>query len=561
MPARWAIVVDLSPSAQMGGGRRHACHRNSFTPALLAVLTLIIWGTSVVRAERGDDSDEEAPAEPEGALQGVEVRQALPPGLVSLDAFRRVFPSSRGSSSRSGSTSSSSSSSISSVKELRLGTNWSERGRFGPERSADGAGPQRVKRRQQLLSTAFSLAKQGAGVPAKVVPCDQASNKRGMVNASTTSRPLVLQDAVALPMTIPTIFGFSWHTAALEAWKKVLMALGGGTGASLGATGSLQADTDLYHRMRIQDQAVLFLLLVAYGVALALSASIGFHNAANDSPVTFYTNPHQQPLMMEGHSVESFINTFNQPSKNAYLQVTGYAASADETVGSVQWEGTYYNVVFTFALELAPWIEREADPVPAANVRGSSSIGGSQERRSESRLLQGLTASEYSRLCNFLAHDRNDLATVQIVKEISWAGWEDLAQNIKHRIRQSGFGGLITVTRTEEESITVYKNRQWANFMHSRMMKVLCALSVVGWVVYGPYMWWRCTVVPIRARFRVGIDIAEYWAIIAASLSEQGFAVPVALEASASEGVAGQDGRGDAAGPDGDAAAGDAARD
>merc|ERR1719343_996037 len=59
--------------------------------------------------------------------------------------------------------------------------------------------------------------------------------------------------------------------------------------------------------------------------------------------------------------------------------------------------------------------------------------------------------------------------------------------------------------------------------MHSKSLKVILALSVIGWAVYAPYMWFRCNRLRVRCRHRVNIQIGEYWRLIADNLSGHGF--------------------------------------
>merc|ERR1740138_1636791 len=135
-------------------------------------------------------------------------------------------------------------------------------------------------------------------------------------------------------------------------------------------------------------------------------------------------------------------------------------------------------------------------------------------------------AEDLGELRDFLAFNRNDLATVEVKKEISWKDWEELATNIKHRIRQSGYQGELCIERTNVDNLTVYKNLQWANFIHSKALKVIVALSIFGWAFYAPYLWLRCTVLAIRSRHRVDITIDEYWPLIADHLTANGFEWP-----------------------------------
>lgn len=132
-------------------------------------------------------------------------------------------------------------------------------------------------------------------------------------------------------------------------------------------------------------------------------------------------------------------------------------------------------------------------------------------------------AEDLSDVNYYINHDRNELAILDFKKEVVWPSWEELATNIKQRIRQQGFNGIISVHRTDCDTVSIYKNTAWANFMHSRTTKVLCALSVLGWIIYLPYMWLRCTSTTVRSRYKIDIPITEYWQLIADKLTADGF--------------------------------------
>jgi len=157
---------------------------------------------------------------------------------------------------------------------------------------------------------------------------------------------------------------------------------------------------------------------------------------------------------------------------------------------SVEWLGSHYAVAFSFALDLAPWVRR-------AQVDGQGSVGVGIEA--------GLEPEDVPTLEAFLEHDWNDLATVEMYKEVDWPEWEELATNIKSHIRQQGFEGTVMVTKSSKERTTVYKNRPWANFMHGKPIKVICALSIFGWMLYQPYMWLRQKA--LRVRVRLGLPV------------------------------------------------------
>lgn len=292
----------------------------------------------------------------------------------------------------------------------------------------------------------------------------------------------------------------------------IIVALAGGTGASIGGTGSANVDRDLLRRMHYQDKAVMLLVLVVYMVALAFSVNLTYRQASNNSPVTYYADPRFNNLLMEGHDLDVFLHTFNQAPKNISLRVAGFVPVAEDMDGNTHWRGENYQTAFTFSLDLSPWMVRETQTVDQ-----TSSL---QPTRS---LHDGVLPEDRSSLNYLLNSDNNDLGYVEIVKHVKWPDWEELATNIKHRIRQSGFNGVIRVDRGQTDEKHVYKNKPWANFMHARATRVLCALSIVGWLVYVPYMWLRCKSIVVRSYYRVDVDISEYWPLISEQLTADGF--------------------------------------
>lgn len=318
--------------------------------------------------------------------------------------------------------------------------------------------------------------------------------------------------------------------------EQVMTDIGGGTGATVGGTGDIVLDRDLLRRMRYQDKAVMCLLLLAYTGSLAFSASLAYRQAANDSPVTYYADPRFYNHAVDTDDLETFLDVFNQPPKDVQLQVSGllplpplpeYADNA-----AVEWLGTRYRAAFSFALDLSPWVVRHGEGSDAGSrvpettqareetdERRTAVAGGSTEEAA----TVGVSARDLEKLHDWLAHNRNDLAVINLKKEVVWNEWEALATNIKHQIRQAGFTGIISVRRTEEDNMIVYKNRPWANFMHSRTTKVLCALSLLGWFIYQPYMWLRYQSTTVVSRYRVDVSVGQYWSLIVDKIGPDGF--------------------------------------
>jgi len=297
-------------------------------------------------------------------------------------------------------------------------------------------------------------------------------------------------------------------------WRDTVMDIGGGTGASVSGTGDNFLDKALLRRMRHQDKAVLLLLLGAYFGSLLFSSALAYRQAKNDSLVTYYADPRFHDLTTDCEDVETFLEAFNQAPSDAQLQVVGLAPLPlvpEAVVEAVTWLGERYRVAFSFTLDLSPWL------VP---LGGASSAAGEGEH---SEWLAGVARDDVARLRQYLATDTNDLSTVQLEKHVEWKDWEELATNIKSKIRQGGFNGVIDVRRKCSDVVTVHKNKQWANFMHSRTTKVLMALSVVGWFAHSVYMWLRHWSITIPCRYKVDVDIGQYWSLIQDKLGPDGF--------------------------------------
>merc|ERR1719296_85125 len=246
---------------------------------------------------------------------------------------------------------------------------------------------------------------------------------------------------------------------------------------------------------------------------------MSYYQAKNNHPVTFYADPRCDATTVGGHDPMAFLEAFNQPPKDVQLQVTGlvplriFPSHLVDT--AVTWLGVRYRVAFSFALDLSPWLIRD---------------GGGPQEEGHRGAAEGVAPEAEEVLCRFLAADgddtflRNDLAYLELHKEVAWKDWEELATNIKSQIRQAGFRGVVNVHRNSKEVLGVHKNRTWANFMHSRTTKVVLALTVCGWILYQPYMWLRHRATVIQCNYRVNVSIGDYWPFIADKIGADGFA-------------------------------------
>jgi hypothetical protein len=271
--------------------------------------------------------------------------------------------------------------------------------------------------------------------------------------------------------------------------------------------------------MKHQDNVVMLMLLLAYIGSLVFSASLAYRHASNNSPVTYYADPRTQASTVDGNDVEKFTAAFNHPPKDVHLQVMGLVPLLplpDFVMNAgFEWLGARYRIEFSFALDLSAWLVRDGEP-PPRSANGGLSI-------EEEESMAGVSEQQIAKLRNWLESDTNDLSYINLCKEVSWPNWEDLATNVKTKIRQTGFNGVIRVTPNSPESFGVHKNKPWANFMHSKTIKVLCALSVVGWFLYQPYMWLRHSSTTVKTQFRVQIPVQQFWLLIANKIGPYGF--------------------------------------
>jgi len=318
----------------------------------------------------------------------------------------------------------------------------------------------------------------------------------------------------------------------VDCWTRMLIALGSGTGltahgaAVTGIESVLRRDID--RRTKYQSDAVLLLVTMVYLASITVGLNFVYLQVQNRSPVTYYADPRYSTATMAGNALDDFLMAFNQPPKHAHLQVTGYTPLCDPSVRSlhtrrrgsiVDWQGEPYHVRFNFSLDLSSWISR-VHGIESNQSQPHAPAGPGSSLRSYE---EGLTSEGLGSIAYFLTHDTNDLSRIELRKEVEWQGWEELATNIKQKIRQQGFSGTVHVQCVECETTSIYKNTVWANFMHSRATKALLAVSVVGFIPYLLYMRLRCQAALVRVRHRIDIAPQDYWSLVSDGLSAAGF--------------------------------------
>eukprot|EP00928_Gymnodinium_smaydae_P019693 TRINITY_DN17569_c0_g1_i1.p1 TRINITY_DN17569_c0_g1~~TRINITY_DN17569_c0_g1_i1.p1 ORF type:complete len:436 (+),score=40.60 TRINITY_DN17569_c0_g1_i1:42-1349(+) len=317
---------------------------------------------------------------------------------------------------------------------------------------------------------------------------DKQYSRRTLVNQSAALREF----SKILPHPYPVYEAtMRVNSTWLDVGLFYLIALGEGIGMRIQSGPGVLKKLSLYidEVQIVQEIAFVVIAILTYLGVLIISAVVAYRSASNDSDVTFYSDPRYDHLDMVGSDVDDFTETFFRSPRFDALIVTG--------VIMVDFGRTRrQHVAFSFALDLSCWIVRDVD---------------------------AMSADDRAKVAQFLDLRRNPLEGLEISKRISWKGWEELALNIKHVIKQKGFPGDIIVQRRPLSKLPIYKNVQWANFMFSYHFKTIVALSIVGWMFYLPYMWLRSARRSVDVHYHVDVNIDEFWSMIETHLTERGF--------------------------------------
>lgn len=311
----------------------------------------------------------------------------------------------------------------------------------------------------------------------------------------------------------------SFEFRNIEHWRQVLFAVAEGTGVVPGternSTGILRQTLDF--RARCQTEAVLVMLALTYMAVIVFALHSLYLQLQNDSPVTYYADPRYHSAAMDGDDLDDFLSTFNLLPQAAYLHVTGLEPI--DGLGTVH-DAQLQQTAFDFSLDVSSWIVR------VSQLEALGSACAFRTGRIQRPYEGGISPMDLQVIAEFLSRNDNDLASLEIHLNVAWAGWEEIATNIRQRIRQCGFDGTVEIAFCEEkEVIIVHKNKLWANFMHSHNTKALAVMSIIGFIPYWIYMWMRCRSSAVTANLRVNIQPEEYWRLIGNKLGAAGFYV------------------------------------
>lgn len=289
--------------------------------------------------------------------------------------------------------------------------------------------------------------------------------------------------------------------------------LGEGIGATAyerSPTGSRDINHELRKRLQLQDIATVALLIAVFGLTVLLSCCSVYQVAEDPSPAAYYSEPkhYQQRVICESNDVDAFLAAFNTQPQNVRLRIIGrnpepggfrrflrsMNAHAARPRGLAALlpvrQRRRLPVLFDVALDLSPFITGDG-------------------RLSDDNLA---TLQKY-------LNTKNGLETLLIQKRVDWILWEDVATNIKQRLRTLGFPGDVDVLFEAQDEVLIYQNHKWSNFIRNRVTQALVVISVVGSAVWLPYVWVRSKTTRVETRFRINVDESRYWELVSEGLS------------------------------------------
>jgi len=304
-----------------------------------------------------------------------------------------------------------------------------------------------------------------------------------------------------------------------ETAEEELVHLGDGVGSmpyERSPTQSRALNHEFRRRLEIQDFATIVLLISTFALTLLISSSIVYQMADDPSPVLFYSDPKfsytmQQRLVCNSSEVEAFLRTFNTQPQCARLRIIGRSGPSTDFQGLIRglrlrelaWHArqrlgsllmmrrprrdarlpSWNAIMFDVSLDLTPFVTGDG--------RLASEFDGTQ-------LEQHLCA-------------QNPLEVLILSKQVEWPCWEDVATNVRQRLRALGFPGEVEVRLEAREEVLIYRNLVWQNFVRSRITQALVLISIVGSIFWIPYLWFRMRTVRIESRFRISLDLGRYW--------------------------------------------------
>jgi len=258
-------------------------------------------------------------------------------------------------------------------------------------------------------------------------------------------------------------------------------------------------------RLRYQDIVSVVLMVSVFIINALISLLALYHLSYDPSPKAYYcdrpilTTTEASRMICHGNDSQAFLHCFNTPPSLARLRIIGlknFDGLFDSSLcGSLRsWCGGRTDdsfTVFDVSLDLTPFIHRE---------------GWLASNRDAERLEKHLRS-------------QNPLEIITIRKEVLWQDWEDLAFNVRQRLRELGCeADSIEVKLEAFEEIQVHRNTTWQNFVRSPACQFVMLVSVVGLLFWLPYLHVRSRTVKIFSRFQIELNLPIFWDEISQNL-------------------------------------------
>jgi len=321
------------------------------------------------------------------------------------------------------------------------------------------------------------------------------------------------EDATA-PANSGTLKAESVHAPQPVPAESNVEKLGEGIGAMAyerSPTGSRNVNRDLRKRLQIQDLATVTLLITAFVATIVLSCSSVYQVAHDPSPAAYYSEPrgYQQRVICETNDADAFLLAFNTQPQNARLRITGRNPEP----------GGFRRFLRTLNAH-------------TTQPRGLAALLPMRQRRRQSVLFDvsldlspfitagdARVSDENMMILQKYLNTNNHLESILIQKHVDWPLWEDVATNIRQRLRTLGFPGDVEVRFEAQDELLVYQNQKWSNFVRNRVTQALVVISIFGAAFWLPYVWVRSKTTKVETRFRINVDPARYWELVQEGLN------------------------------------------
>lgn len=275
-------------------------------------------------------------------------------------------------------------------------------------------------------------------------------------------------------------------------------------------TASRILNHDLRQRLQLQDFITVILLLSVFMITVLLSCFSIYQVADDTSPAVYYSEPknYLPRVICDSNNADSFLAAFNTQPQNVRLRITGKNPSP----------GGFSRFL------------RDLD-AHASRSRGLAALLPVRQRRRQAVLFDvaldltpfitgdGTLDTENVKTLEGFLHTNNHLESLVLQKKVDWPLWEDVATNIRQRLRTLGFPGEVEIRFEAHDEVLVYQNHKWSNFVRNRVTQALVVISIFGSAFWVPYVWARSKVTKVESRFQINVDPNRYWELVQDGLS------------------------------------------